>query len=315
MRTVLLLLCLLSGTAALAQVPLDEEEAPAPPEAPSPLALSLRLGEPLRVVHGGLLVEGQLLDLDERSLTLVGPVQTQRERIALTEVQELSVRRRSAGYGALVGAGVGFLTGALTGGFLCGITDYPSQSSCLALASVVGIVFGVPGAGLGALVGMLVPHWELVYERYPSNEKRWQVGLLFSSVFGLTSPLRTLNPGVRAEALFQFGPHFAIGPELALHYLIQSLYRFPVNRPLISFGVLTRVALSKRELAPSLLAGFAMHPADTVRPGRYSVGVGLDRQPSGERPLSVELRWHHSGLPWGSKDWLITLDVGTRFYR
>ncbi|HYI01110.1 hypothetical protein [Hyalangium sp.] len=312
MRVVLLLLCLLSGTAALAQVPPAEES---PPASPQPPALHLEPGQPLRVSHGGLLLEGRLLDVDERSLTLVGPDQTQRELVPLTAVQELSVRRRSPGYGALVGAGVGFLTGAFTGGFLCGITDYPSQSSCLGLAGVVGALFGVSGAGLGALVGLLVPHWELVYERHPSADKSWQLGLLFSSIFGLTSPLSTLNPGVRAEALFQFGRHFAMGPELAFHYLIQSLYRFPVNKPLISFGVLMRVMPSSGVLAPSLLAGFGLHPADTVRPGRYSLGVGLDRQLSSGRPLALELRWHHSGLPWEGKDWLITLDVGTRFFR
>jgi len=312
MRIVLPLLCLLSGTVALAQVPASEE---APAASAPPAALSLELGQPLRILHKGLLLEGRLLERDERSLTLVGPVQTQRERILLTDVQELSVRKRSAGRGALMGAGLGLLTGVLAGGYICGLAEYRSYTDCLGLAGAVGAVLSLPGAGLGALVGLLIPRWALVYERHPSTGKNWQLGLLFSSIFGLTSPLSTLNPGVRAEALFQFGPRFAVGPELALHYLIQSLYRFPVNSPVLSFGVLMRYAPSPGVLTPSLLAGLALHPADTVRPGRYSVGVGLDRQLSSGRPLCLELRWHHSGLPWEGKGWLITLDVGTRFFR
>jgi hypothetical protein len=82
----------------------------------------------------------------------------------------------------------------------------------------------------------------------------------------------------------------------------------------LSFGVLMRVVPLPGPLAPSLLAGVALHPADTVRPGRYSLGVGLDRQTGGGRPLSLELRWHHSGA-FASKGWMITLDVGTRFFR
>jgi len=313
MRTVLFLLCLLSGTAALAQAP---EAADAPVASPAPPPFGLQLGKPLRIVRGGLMLEGRLLELDERSLTLVGPDQTQRERILLTDVQSLSIRKHSAARGALIGGGVGFLAGMVTGMYFCGLAEYSNTGECLALGAIVGSVFGLPGMGLGALVGLAIPHWERVYgEELTPFRLRGQLGLLVSSIFGMSSPLSTLNPGVRVQLLGRLGTHVALGPELAVHYLLQPMYRFPLHKPVVSLGLLMRAVPLPGVLEPSILAGIAAHPADTVRPTRYSLGVGLDRKFEGGRPLSLELRWHHSGVPWRGKGGLITLDVGTRFSR
>jgi hypothetical protein len=161
MRLHPLLLCLLIGTQVHAQdsAPGDAPLLPAP-------TLRLEVDKPVRILRGSLFLEGRLVETDPRFLTLdAGVPGAEPVRVPLSDVRELSIRKRSTGYGALIGGGAGFIAGSLTGLFLCGIIDSASTGECVAIAGLGGTTFGLAGAGLGAFIGFIAPRWERVYER------------------------------------------------------------------------------------------------------------------------------------------------------
>jgi hypothetical protein len=170
MRTVLFLLSLLGVAEALAQAPAAED---APVALSAISAFGVEMGQPLRVTRGEQLFEGRLVEVDERSFTLLAPDNSQSERVFFTDVRQLSVLKSSPGRGALIGAGVGFVGGVVLGTHLSSlVSDYSSFLEDLAFGGLVGSAFALPGAGIGALIGLGIPHWEQVYDRQPPAELR-----------------------------------------------------------------------------------------------------------------------------------------------
>jgi hypothetical protein len=285
----------------------------------------------VQVKRGTGVLVGRLLETSGQSLTLrTGLPGTGLEQLPLSDVMELSVRRRSADYGALVGGGIGFLGGSLVGLTLCSISSGTTTGECVLITLGGGGLIGLGAAGLGAFIGLAFPRWELLYDRIlhgplalpsiqASEELREgepmlelaQLGLFASSIFTLAEPAYAIGPGARVEALAQLSPHIAVGPEVALHYLYESLEGRPVKRALASFGALMRAAPRPSELTPSVLVGFSVHTEG--QPVTYSVGVGADWTRLSGIPLALELRWHQFNVPWKDGRQL-TLGAGTRLF-
>jgi hypothetical protein len=333
MRLRPLLLCLLLGAQVHAQslAPADAPLLPAP-------TLQLEVDKPVRILRGNLLLEGRLLETDRQFLTLDSGIPgAEPVQVPLSDVRELSVRKRSPGYGALIGGAAGLVTGSLAGLFLCGVAEGATTGQCLAIVGLSSATLGLAGTGLGAFIGLLAPHWERVYERIldgplvlpsaqvlreqeappqegagaPPPTAIAQFSVLASSILTLAEPDDALGPGLRIEALAQLGRHIAVGPEVAFHYLVESLDGGSVNEGIFSFGLLMRAAMSPGVVTPSLLVGFSLHTAG--QPATYSVGGALDWEGPYGLPFVLELRWHQFNVPWKDGRQL-TLGAGTRLY-
>ena len=92
-------------------------------------------------------------------------------RIAVASVTRLDVYRgqkSKTGKGALIGAGVGFVAGALTGLALCGERGTPCESDGSDYTAAAAVILGgggaLLGAGIGAVVGSQIKgdRWEEV---------------------------------------------------------------------------------------------------------------------------------------------------------
>jgi hypothetical protein len=182
MRPALLLPCLVIGTAARAQAP-AASDAPiqTPPllsatsDAPlqTPRLPRLEVGDPLRVVREKgaqqAKLEGRLLEWSARSITMEVSSIKPPEQVPVSEILELSVVKRSPGYGALVGTGAGILLGTFAGLSICGYFEgsVGSDDQCELNALTSALGGAVLGAGVGALLGLTIPRWESVYERAP----------------------------------------------------------------------------------------------------------------------------------------------------
>jgi hypothetical protein len=137
------------------------------------------------------------------------------------------------------------------------------------------------------------------------------LSVLASSVLTLAEPDDAIGPGLRLEALAQFGRHIAVGPEVAFHYLLDSLEGRRLNDEMFSFGLLMRAAMSPGVVTPSLLVGFSLHTLG--QPVTYSVGGALDWEGPYGLPFVLELRWHQFNVPWKDGRQL-TLGAGTRLF-
>jgi hypothetical protein len=184
MRLALLLLCLVIGTAARAQAP-AESDVPlqAPPllsatsDAPlqGPRFPRLEVGEPLRVVRGKgaqkAALEGRLLAWSALSLTMTVSSIRPPEQVPVSEILEISVVKRSPGYGALIGTGAGLLLGTYSGLSICGYFEgsVSSDQQCGQNALVSALGGAVLGVATGALIGLFIPRWDSVYERAPEG--------------------------------------------------------------------------------------------------------------------------------------------------
>jgi hypothetical protein len=322
MRILPLLLCLLAGATAHAQ---ETTASDAPLQASAPL--DVEEGDLVQVHREKGVLEGRLLETSGQFLMLgTGLPGAGRERILLNDVLELSVRKRSYDYGILVGGGIGVLGGILIPLAACDFGR--AAGECVLFTLVGGAGAGLALGALGAFIGLAIPRWELLYDRIlhgplvlPSIEAREelregepliplaQIGLLASSVLTIAEPADAFGAGARVEVLAQLGPHIAVGPEVAFHYLFESLDRRPLNTPLASFGVLMRASPRPSELTPSVLVGFSVHTEG--QPVTYSVGVGADWAGIPGIPLALELRWHQFNVPWKDGRQL-TLGAGTR---
>ena len=331
MRLAPLLLCLLLGTRVNAQAPAPGDA----PLLPRP-ALQLEVDKPVRLLRGSLFLEGQVLETAPQYLLLDnGVAGAEPTRIPLGDVRELYVRKRSTGYGALIGGGVGVATGTLAGLFLCGVAEGATTGECLAVIGLGSVTFGLAGTGLGAFIGYIAPRWERVYERIldgplvlpsaqaerqepppqgpgvPPPESFGQLALMASTVLTIAEPADALGPGLRIEGLAQLGRHIAVGPEVAFHYLLDTLDGRRLNDEMFSFGVLMRAMLSPGTVTPSLLVGFSLHTQG--QPATYSVGGALDWEGPYGLPFVLELRWHQFNVPWKDGRQL-TLGAGTRLF-
>lgn len=112
-------------------------------------------------------VIGDLIAIDNLNVTIQSTGSSKVVAIPRDEVTrfEVSAKRRrkgrSAGIGALIGLGVGAAAGFAAGDD-CGAPDAPSIVCFPRPASAAGV--GLVGAGLGAVVGMLVAPGETVWK-------------------------------------------------------------------------------------------------------------------------------------------------------
>lgn len=101
-----------------------------------------------------------------------GPEARSNRALALSEVMRLDQkmprsRVRGAARGALWGVAIGAVTGAIIGAAYGPEPQGWAPTDTMAEAVLQGVIFlGVPGAGIGALVGAVVPgtRWEPVFE-------------------------------------------------------------------------------------------------------------------------------------------------------
>ena len=107
-----------------------------------------RVGDMLRAYLGDTTVEGALVASDGTTLMLKredGSITLPAEAVTRLEVRRDTSRGRNVGTGAIVGAGVGMVAGAIWVG---GLNSYtPAGAGML----------GAPGSALGVLVGLLLP--------------------------------------------------------------------------------------------------------------------------------------------------------------
>jgi hypothetical protein len=112
-------------------------------------------------------VVGDLIAIDTTNVTIRSAGSAEVVAIPRAEVTRFEVsakrrqRGRSAGIGALIGLGVGAAAGFAAGDD-CGAPDAPSIVCFPRPASAAGV--GLVGAGLGAVVGMLVAPGETVWK-------------------------------------------------------------------------------------------------------------------------------------------------------
>lgn len=110
-----------------------------------------------RLVADSLQFErGQMVDHSGRRVAVPGP-------LALGTIDRIAVREGThAGRGALIG-------GAIAAGFGLAAGIAMSQDEFFQAGpgevAAMTVVFGAGGAGLGALIGALVPRWRPVYRR------------------------------------------------------------------------------------------------------------------------------------------------------
>lgn len=116
------------------------------------------------MVTGTLLVVG----MEEEVLVLESFGGAERLHVPLASVQRLAVDRprppgaaalRGAGFGFLIGVVVGAVSGASSGDDECNIDEGPCILQLTARQKAVGegVVLGVVGAGLGAVIGAAIP--------------------------------------------------------------------------------------------------------------------------------------------------------------
>ncbi|MFL5344462.1 MAG: hypothetical protein ACJ8AT_06700 [Hyalangium sp.] len=340
MRLWLILFLLVSLHTARAQESGSEVQVPPPPELAPPLikapdvpeppplvmdfspryTLVLEQGERVRVETArGERQSGELVSLTPGALSL----QASPDQVAnflLTDVQWLETRKRSPGYGAMIGGGTGVVLGSLSFAFLCVLASEgdsaPGAGGC---ALVGGLVVGALGAGVGTLLGLAVPHWSTVYDKAeqgplalhltePSEEvaAHWfsgrgpvgEVGLQFGygRDMGIVQP--TEGWGGRLHLLALIGPYLAVGPEVAWYSHIGTEtvagfgHPFVEEHSLFQLGGLVRGGVEIGPTRTSVLLGLGLHDNRSSHVGVSAGGeVELDLGKS-VPPLALEVRYH-----------------------
>lgn len=142
--------------------PLEAQDVPADTSRAELEAVLRRLetGERLRIqLLSGRTRDGRLAEVVPSGIVVASDGGS---AVSTHEIERLWSRGNHAGIGALVGGGAGLLTGAVFGAhlgdFAC--ADIPSEDCTLELALALGGIGAAGGAGLGALVGLLIPRWD-----------------------------------------------------------------------------------------------------------------------------------------------------------
>ena len=187
----------------------------------------------------------------------------------------------------------------------------------IAVASLIGAAVGA-GSGyiVGALIGSSVPRWEPLTETSApativAGDPRRHAGLSALSVTPVVARRASAggNVGVGAGVsyLSQLSPHIAIGGEVARYGVATAQYpSIPCGPPemlcqddevfghMWSYGGLARLgAGADLRLEPYGLIGLGVTNFGAVTLGSYSVGPGVRVRPGGGRlAVSAEARWH-----------------------
>ncbi|ADO75392.1 hypothetical protein [Stigmatella aurantiaca] len=330
----------LTGSAPpLVRAPGAEPPPPVPAQGPP---VALKPGMQVRIgMNGGQSHSGELVHLLPDSLSL----QTEPGQVLnllLTDVQRLERKSRSAEEGAVVGFGVGGLAGGIYLAVLCDQADDNGANSVGGCASLGSLLGGLLGAGAGALIGLMVPHWSTLYEkrdqgplsillgeapkpkpREPEVPRQRFVGELGLGL-GLAQDRgggeSNQGWGGRVHLLALLGPHVALGPEAAWYSHIGSRttvsngQRTRVEHSLLQLGGLLRAGTEFGPAKASLLGGVAFYNNQSGHAGA-SVG-GAVEMPLWEAlpPLAVEVRYHVnlSGALAHSDPDVLTISIGSQ---
>ena len=313
-----------------------------PPAAPSGSPISLKPGMKVRIgLDGGQRHAGEVVRLLPDSLWL----RTGSEpalNLLLGDVQRLEVRKRSAEEGAVVGFGVGGLAGGIFLAVLCSEAEESGETSVGGCASIGSLLGGLLGAGAGALIGLLVPHWSTLYEkgdpgalplllgerprpapREPEVSRQHFVGEV-GAALGLAQERGSAQSnqgwGGRLHLLALLGSHAALGPEAAWYSTIGSRTEVSngqtsrVNRSLFQLGGLLRLGTEFGPGRVSLLAGLAFYNNQSRHAGA-SVG-GEVEMPLWKAlpPVALDVRYHVNleGEPAHPDPNVLTLGIGSR---
>ncbi|SET60895.1 hypothetical protein [Stigmatella erecta] len=313
-----------------------------PPAAPPGSRVALKPGMQVRIgLEGGQRHAGKVVSLLPDSLWL----QTGSEpalNLLLGDVQRLEVRKRSAEEGAVVGFGVGGLAGGIFLAVLCSDAEEKGQNSVGGCASIGSLLGGLLGAGAGALIGLLVPHWSTLYERgdqgplsLRSGEEPRQVprapegprphfvgevGVALGLAQERGSAQSNQGWGGRLHLLALLGSHVSLGPEAAWYSTIGSRTTVSngqtsrVKHSLLQLGGLMRLGTELGPTRVSLLAGLAFYNNQSGHAGA-SVGGEMEL-PLWEAlpPVALDVRYHVNleGEPAHPDPNVLTLGIGPR---
>jgi hypothetical protein len=288
---------------------------------------------------GGQSHSGTLVHLLPGSLSL----QTssgQALNLLMEDVQRVESKKRSPGTGALVGLGVGALSGGIFLAHVCTVNEEEDQNLTLPCAGGGALLGGALGAGAGALLGLMVPHWSTLYEKRTqgplplppetageeplepslSGQAPWgEVGVQLGGAQSLGSDSST-GWGGRLHVMGLAGSHVALGSEAGWYGGMTS--RLPSsggpalqeNHALFQLGVLLRLGAAFGPVKPSLLGGVAyVH----TRSGHIGASVGGELEVRFWKslpPLAFEVRYHEilEGSPFQSEPDFLTFGLGSR---
>jgi hypothetical protein len=141
-------------------------------EAPPPLP-NLRPGAAIRLEASASVghLEGRFERYAADSLIMRSPAGA-RTPVPRGALNRLWVQGHSTKTGAIVGAAIGIVAGALIGGVGCGLGHSDDgivgnegfDAGCAAAGAGIGVVVG---GGAGAGIGALIPKWRLRYQAVP----------------------------------------------------------------------------------------------------------------------------------------------------
>ncbi|WP_224364451.1 hypothetical protein [Hyalangium versicolor] len=354
MRLPLLLWVLVSAPVTHAQTdapsPTETSAPPLVPAAPSPrpaheaaraeLPLVLEPGDTLILrLSEGPSYSGKLLGLVPEGLSL--QLRTRQVvNVPLANVERLDLEKRWLLRGGLVGGGVGGLLGALGAGSVCLLSSTEGAVDVAGCTGTGFLVGGAIGAALGLVAGLANIHWDTVYERdkqgplslrleEPGVIGRWfaqtghrgEFGLLLGNAMALGRSRVTVGYGGRIHALLLLGPHFALGPELAVYNNVGDRTvvegngsSFHEDHSLEQLGGVMRGTVSLGPTRASLLVGLGHHGNITAHFGG-SVGAEVEVRPWEQiPPLAFEARYLLQLADSGSasREQFLTLGLGTR---
>ena len=128
---------------------------------------NLEAGQRLRVeLTGGTRRAGRYVGYSEHQVT-IGHTEGARDFSyhSVARVEVVWTEGKSAGRGALIGAGSGLVVGGLVGAWIGKLAASEiSDDQTLEGVLVVGSLGAAGGGGLGAVIGLLVPRW---VQRWP----------------------------------------------------------------------------------------------------------------------------------------------------
>ena len=155
----------LALAAALAWLPTAARAQAPSGDGPATVLQRLEAGQRLRVELAERRHEGRLVGFHADSVVIGSGAAGAYVTVPVGELGRLWTRGNSAGTGALVGGGAGLLVGGLFGAWLGTFACSETSEDCaLEGALAVGGLGLAGGAGVGALVGLVIPRW---VQRWP----------------------------------------------------------------------------------------------------------------------------------------------------